>query len=81
MIHGLLRKKALIRSHLNEQESLGRNEVVFGRYVSVEEVIREVEGVTSERVQTFAKNTFHKKKEAVLLLGNLTGVPSKISVA
>ena len=83
VVKGQLRGTILLGADQMEvrQESLGRNEVVFGRYVSVEEVIREVEGVTPERVQQFAKNTFHKKKEAVLLLGNLSGVPSKISVA
>ncbi len=83
VVKGQLRGTILLGADQMEvrQESLGRNELVFGRYISVEEVIREVEAVTPARVQKFAQNTFHKKREAVLLLGNLTGVPSTISVA
>ena len=62
------------------QESLGRNELVFGRYISVEEVIGEIEAVTPERVQKFAQNTFKKKKEAVMVLGELHGSASALSI-
>ncbi len=62
------------------QESVGRNELVFGRYVSVEDVIREIEAVTPERVQKFAQNTFKKKKEAVLVLGQLEGSAGSLSL-
>ncbi len=62
------------------QESIGRNELVFGRYVTVEDVIREIEAVTPERVQTFAKKTFKNKKEAVLVLGQLQGSAGSLSL-
>lgn len=50
------------------QESLGRNEVVFGRYVPVEEIIEEIERVTPERVQKLAQKVFVKGKESVVTL-------------
>lgn len=51
------------------QESLGRNECVFGRYVSVEEVIARLEEVTPEGVQAVAQKMFCHEKESMVTLG------------
>jgi len=82
MVKGQLRGTILLGADQMDirQESLGRNEIVFGRYVSVEEVIGEIDAVTPARVQKFAQNTFKKKKEAVLVLGNLAGSANSISM-
>ena len=50
------------------QESLGRNEVVFGRYVPVEEIIEEIERVTPQRIQKLAQNVFVKGRESIVTL-------------
>jgi predicted Zn-dependent peptidase len=51
------------------QESLGRNEIVFGRYISVEEVIEELQRVSPDRVQALAQRIFVRDREAVVTLG------------
>lgn len=50
------------------QESLGRNELIFNRYISVDEVIGEIKKVTPGRVQAFARDTFRKGNEAMIVL-------------
>ncbi len=83
VVKGQLRGTILLGADQMEvrQESIGRNEMVFGRYISVEEVLGEIESVTPERIQAFARHTFTKKKEAILLLGNHSGGVAKLSVA
>ena len=51
------------------QESLGRNEIVFGRYVPVEEVIQEIERTSPERIQALAQRLFVPEKESVVVSG------------
>ncbi len=51
------------------QESLGRNEVVFGRNITVEEVIDEIMRVSPERVQALAQRLFVPEKESIVTLG------------
>lgn len=50
-------------------EALARNEFIFGRYVPIEEVIRELDAVTPERVQELAKSVFIPEKEGLVVLG------------
>ena len=40
------------------QESLGRNEIYFGRHISTEEIVAEIEKVSIDRVQNMAKQLF-----------------------
>ena len=70
MVKGQLTGAILLSSDHMEvrQESLGRNELVFGRYISVEEVIEEIRNVTPERVQKFAADTFQSGNESVVVL-------------
>ena len=50
--------------------SLARNHFVFGRYVPIEEVIREVDRVTAEDVRAVARRLFRdESKQSVLFLG------------
>lgn len=51
------------------QESLGRNELVFGRYIPVEEVVAEIDRVSPERIRQLAQRIFVPEKEAVVTLG------------
>jgi predicted Zn-dependent peptidase len=50
------------------QESLGRNEIVFGRHVSVDEVIGELQRVNTERILEVATRMFVPEKQAVVTL-------------
>ncbi len=76
MVKGQVKGAILLSSDQTEvrQESLGRNEVIFGRYVTVEEVIAEIDRVSSDRVQALARRIFDPEKEAVVTLG-----PTKLS--
>ncbi len=50
--------------------SLARNHLVFGRYVPIEEVIREVEQVTAEDVRRMARQLFRDETaQSVVFLG------------
>lgn len=77
-IKGQLRGTILLSSDHMEtrQESLGRNEAVFGRYCSVEEVIDEIDRVTPKMIQELAQKCFLRDKESVVLVGR-SKVPAK----
>jgi predicted Zn-dependent peptidase len=51
------------------QESLGRNEIVFGRHISVDEVVEELARVSPQRIQDVAQRIFTPGKQAVVTLG------------
>ena len=70
IVKGQLRGTILLNSDQMEtrQESLGRNEIVFGRYVSVEEVIAEIDRVSADRVQELANRIFVPEKESIVAL-------------
>lgn len=73
LVIGQLRGTILLSSDQMEvrQESLARNEITFGRYIPVEEVIGEIEKVTAERIQKLAKKLFIPEKESVVTLGKV----------
>ncbi len=62
------------------QESLGRNELVFGRYIPVEEVIAEIDRVNPERIQSLAQRLFVPEKQSVVTLGPVKFKGSKPSI-
>lgn len=62
------------------QESLGRNELVFGRYITVEEVIEEIDRVSPERIQNLAQRLFVPEKQSVVTLGPLKFKGAKPSI-
>jgi predicted Zn-dependent peptidase len=71
LVKGQLKGTILLSSDQMEirQESLGRNEIVFGRYVSVDEVCRELDRVSPERVRELANRLFTPEKESIVVLG------------
>ncbi len=71
MVKGQLKGAVLLASDEMEsrQESIGRNELVFGRYLPVEEIVKEILQVTPDSVQAMAVRTFTPSKEATLTLG------------
>ncbi len=51
------------------QEVMGRNEIMFGRYVPIDEVIYAINQVTPETVQSVAARLFKKEKESAVAIG------------
>jgi predicted Zn-dependent peptidase len=70
VVKGQLKGTILMASDQMEtrQESLGRNELVFGRYVSVDEVVAEIDRVSPERVHELANRLFVPEKEAIVAM-------------
>jgi predicted Zn-dependent peptidase len=70
LVKGQLKGAILLSSDSMDvrQESLGRNEVVFGQYVPVDEVIAEIEKVTPERICELANKLFQPEREAIVTL-------------
>ena len=70
IVKGQLKGTILLSNDQMEtrQESLGRNEVVFDRYVSVEEVIEEIDRVSPTSIQALAQRIFVKEKESVVAI-------------
>jgi predicted Zn-dependent peptidase len=81
MVKSQLRGTILLGSDQMEsrQESLARNEIVFGRYVPVEAVLDEIDRVTPERVRRLAQRVFQRKRETVVALGRRVG-PTRLEV-
>jgi predicted Zn-dependent peptidase len=82
VVKGQLRGTVLLSSDQIEvrQESLGRNEVVFGRYIPVDEVIAEIDRVSPERVQEVARRIFDPAKESAVTLGPVKTKGGKLSI-
>jgi predicted Zn-dependent peptidase len=53
----------------NRMNSLGVNEMVYGRYRPVEEIVEEIEKVTEDSMHTFVKNKIQLNKKGVLVIG------------
>lgn len=62
------------------QESLGRNEVVFGRYVTVDEVIGEIERVSPSSIQQLAKRLFKAEKETIVTIAKTKPRARRLSI-
>jgi len=52
----------------SRQESLGRNELFFGRHFTPEEIVKEIEHVSVEQVQDVAKKIFKPATESSIVL-------------
>jgi predicted Zn-dependent peptidase len=63
------------------QESIGRNELVFQKYVSVEDILGEIERVSADRVYELAKSLFVPEKEAVVVLAKSKMKTNHLTVA
>lgn len=70
-VRGQLRGAVLLSADemSTRQESLARNESIFGRYVPVEETIERIDNLTAERIQETAARLFVPEKESVFTLG------------
>lgn len=75
--------KASVRLNLESASSrmsaLAQHEMNFGRFISPDEVIAEIEAVTPKGLQQMAKRLFQTDKFAVTVLGNLKGFHLKRS--
>lgn len=75
--------KAVVRLNLesasSRMSSLATHEMNFGRFISPDEVIAEIEAVTAEGLQKMANEIFQTDKLAVTVLGNLKGFKLKRS--
>lgn len=75
--------KASVRLNLESSGSrmsaLASNEMNFGRFISADEVISEIEAVTVEGLRALAKKIFQADRLAVTLLGDLKGFKLKRS--
>lgn len=54
------------------QESLGRNEIIFGRYVPTDEVLAEIDKVSSQGIRALANRLFVPEKESAIALSRQT---------
>lgn len=53
--------------------SLARQEMYFGRFFTLDEILASIEGVTREEMQSIAQEFFQPAQIAVTVLGNLDG--------
>jgi len=53
--------------------NLARQELCFGRFLSLDEILASIEAVTREEVQSIAQEFFRTDHVAVTVLGNLDG--------
>lgn len=63
-----------LESSSSRMANLARQQVYFGHFFGVEEVLRHVDAVTREGVQQMAQSLFRPEAVAVTLLGNLDGL-------
>lgn len=62
------------------QESLGRNEISFGKHITPEEIVRLIDECTVESVQQVAQRIFVPEKESVITLSRAKPKMRKVSV-
>jgi predicted Zn-dependent peptidase len=60
-----------LESSSSRMANLARQEMYFGRFFSVDEIIAEVEAITPANVQTLAHELFRPEAIALTILGNL----------
>ena len=49
--------------------NVARQEMYFGRYISMDEIARSVDAVTAEQVQSVAQEFFQPERLAITVLG------------
>lgn len=82
IVKGQLKGTILLSSDQMEvrQESLGRNEIIFGRHISVEEVIGEIERVSAESLRKLANEVFVPEREGAVALGKTKLTAKQLSI-
>ncbi len=68
-----------LESSSSRMSNLARQQMFFGRFIPVEEIVREIDQVTPEDTQRLANELFQPNRLALTLLGNLG--PMKIARA
>ncbi len=63
-----------LESTSSRMSNLARQEMYFGRFVTLDEIVREIEAVTVESVQQVARELFRPEAIALTVLGNLNGL-------
>jgi predicted Zn-dependent peptidase len=63
-----------LESTSSRMHNLARQELYFGRYVSLDEMLQSVESITAEQIRSLAQRFFQPKAMAVAMLGPLKGV-------
>jgi predicted Zn-dependent peptidase len=58
-----------LESTMNRMSSLARQEMYFGRYISLDEIASDVDAVTIEQVQAVARELFSTERIALTILG------------
>jgi len=58
-----------LESTMNRMSSLARQEMYFGRYISLDEIASDVDAVTVEQVQAVARELFSTERIALTILG------------
>ncbi len=56
----------------NQMVRLAQNEIHFGRYIALEQVVENIEAVSVQRIQELAKRLFGSGRVAITLLGPIT---------
>ena len=62
-----------LESTSSRMSNLARQEMYFGKYFSLDELISSIEKVTAEEVQKLAQSFFDTRQIALTVLGNLDG--------
>lgn len=62
-----------LESTSSRMANLARQEIYFGRFFTLDELIHSIEEVTTSDVQGIAAEFFHQKQIALTVLGNLNG--------
>ncbi|HEX2524663.1 MAG TPA: insulinase family protein, partial [Terriglobia bacterium] len=63
-----------LESTSSRMSNLARQEMYFGKYFSLDEMISRIEEVTAEEIQELAKASFDSRHIALTVLGNLEGL-------
>ena len=60
-----------LESSSSRMSNLARQEMYFGRFFSVDDIVREVDAVTPEAIQALSRKLFRPEAFALTMLGNL----------
>src|SRR5437773_12532268 len=63
-----------LESTSSRMSNLARQEMYFGRFFSLDELVDSIEAVTAVHIQRIAQKFFDQKQIALTVLGNLDGV-------